>query len=70
MHCLYVPCRDTINALFVLVHVKNLDLLELKDMDVSPIGTRVSVWTNSLVKNVMQQDMDSNGFFGMAPVNS
>jgi hypothetical protein len=56
--------------LFVLVHVKNLDSLELKDMDVSPIGTRVSVWTNSLVKKAMQQDMDSNGFFGMAPVNS
>jgi hypothetical protein len=62
--------HKVINALFVLVHVKNLDSLELKDMDVSPIGTRVSVWTNSLVRKAMQQDMDNNGFFGMAPVNS
>ncbi|KAM0854454.1 hypothetical protein ACQ4PT_050427 [Festuca glaucescens] len=47
--------------------VKYLDSLQLQDLEVSPEGTRVSVWTNAMVTKVIKQDTQENGSFGAAP---
>ena len=54
---------------FLFEKVKYLDSLELKDMQVSPDGTRVSVWTNAMVKKAILQDTNPDGTFGAAPVS-
>lgn len=47
--------------------VKYLDSLKLENMDVTQKGTRVSVWTNEMVKITILQDTQADGSFGKAP---
>ena len=53
---------------FFCSKVKYVDSLVLEGIDVSDGGTRVSVWTNALVKKAIIQDMLDDGSFGRAPV--
>ena len=57
------------NKFFFGLQVKYLDSLELKDMQVSIEGTRVSVWTNAMVKKAVLLDTKPDGTFGAAPVS-
>jgi hypothetical protein len=41
----------------------------LQDLDVNPEGTRVSVWTNEMVRKAIKQDTKENGSFGALPVS-
>lgn len=50
----------------VISHVKYLDSLDLKDMAISDEGTRVSLWTNAMVRKAINHDTASDGCFGMA----
>ncbi|KAK1669076.1 hypothetical protein QYE76_057235 [Lolium multiflorum] len=42
--------------------------LMLRDLDINPEGTRVSVWTNEMVRKAIKQDMKENGSFGALPL--
>lgn len=46
--------------------VKYLDSLELQGINVRREGTRVSAWTNAMVKKAISQDRKSDGSFGLA----
>jgi len=59
---------DKVLFLIFVSRVKYLDSLELKDMHINEQGTRVSVWTDAMVKKYIQQDTGSDGCFGMAAV--
>lgn len=49
--------------------MKYLDSLQLQNVDISDEGTRVSVWTNALIREAVRQDTWSDGTFGAAPVS-
>ena len=52
------------------MQVKYLDSLQLNGIKISDQGTRVSVWTNAMVRKAIQQDTNTDGSFGAAPVSS
>jgi hypothetical protein len=50
--------------------VKYLDSLQLEKHEISDEGTRVSVWTNAMVRKATQQDIKPDGSFGATLVCS
>ncbi|KAM0887850.1 hypothetical protein ACQ4PT_028729 [Festuca glaucescens] len=49
-----------------VVTVKYLDSLELNGIEISQEGTRVSVWTNAMVRKAISEDTKPDGTFGAA----
>lgn len=62
--------KAIVKSCMLYLMVKYLDSLELQDVDISDEGTRVSIWTNAMVKKAISQDTGSDGRFGMAPLKS
>ena len=52
----------------VSVQVMYIDSLDLQGIEVSTEGTRVSAWTNAMVKEAVSEDMNLDGTFGRASV--
>jgi hypothetical protein len=50
------------------VKVKYLDSLDLNGIEISQEGTRVSVWTNAMVRKAIKEDTKPDGTFGAASV--
>lgn len=55
-------------ACMLFLMVKYLDSLQLEGLDVPEGGTRVSAWTNDMVRKAIMQDMGSDVCFAMAPL--
>lgn len=58
--------KGILKSCMLYLMVKYLDSLQLEGVEVSEEGTRVSVWTNAMVKKAILQDTWSNGRFGKA----
>ena len=68
IHVSNFPDADHTNLHFSFRQVKYLDSLDLQDIEVNQDGTRVTVWTNAMVKNAIIQDRRSDETFGKVPV--
>ena len=55
--------------LFLFLQVLYVDSLETDAVDVPEDGTRICVWTNKLVRLVVELDTNSDGSFGKLPVS-
>ncbi|CAM0912917.1 unnamed protein product [Alopecurus aequalis] len=62
------PEKAVQKACMLYMMVMYVDSLELNNMDVCKHGARVSVWTNSMVKQAIIQDSFEDGSFGRASV--
>lgn len=56
--------KNIFKACMLFTMIKYVDSLEIPDLDVCPNGSRVSSWTNEMVKKVMDDDRTTNGSFG------
>ncbi|KAM0860371.1 hypothetical protein ACQ4PT_046598 [Festuca glaucescens] len=59
--------KAILKSCMLYIMVKYLDSLDLPDMDISAEGTRVSVWTNAMVRKAIMLDTADDGSFGNAP---
>uniref|UniRef100_A0ACD5VRE3 Uncharacterized protein n=1 Tax=Avena sativa TaxID=4498 RepID=A0ACD5VRE3_AVESA len=48
--------KEQVMPCMLYLMVKYVDSLQLQDMDVSDEGTRVAMWTNSMIKEAIKQD--------------
>lgn len=60
--------KGKVRPCMLYLMVKYLDSLQLEGMHISAEGTRVSVWTNAMVRKAIKQDTRSDGTFGGAPL--
>jgi hypothetical protein len=63
--CHYISCL----LHFLIAQVKYLDSLQLNGIEISEEGTRVSVWTNAMVRKAINEDTKPDGSFGAARVS-
>ncbi|KAM0871246.1 hypothetical protein ACQ4PT_039494 [Festuca glaucescens] len=58
--------KEKTDPCMLYLMVKYLDSLELNGIEISEEGTRVSVWTNAMVRKAINEDTKPDGTFGVA----